>query len=100
MRFSGIQCMKVCIVVYPCQYVKYRKAYFYIPARAIYYTTQTGRSKQRMKTKTFEEFQEETRVCFDCRKPFKVKDLVMNIDIHYHCKNCADKFYNVKWVKL
>jgi hypothetical protein len=53
-----------------------------------------------MKGKTFEEFQKETRICFDCQKPFKVSDLVMNIDSYYHCHKCTDKFYNVNWIKF
>lgn len=49
----------------------------------------------------FKEFQEKAqRKCFDCQKTFKVKDLVLNIDHHYHCKICADKFYNVKWITV
>jgi hypothetical protein len=53
-----------------------------------------------MKTKTYDEFKEEKRQCFDCLRWFKVKNMVMNIDSHYHCIACAEKFYNVKWVTL
>ena len=52
------------------------------------------------KTKPYEEFEKESRKCFDCQKSFTVKELVKNIDVHYHCKDCVDKFYNVKWIKL
>ena len=77
----------------------------YISQRLYSYTIHTYIPKwvkegEKMKGKTFEEFQNETRVCFDCRKSFKVSDMVMNIDSHYHCSKCADKFYTVNWIKI
>ena len=44
------------------------------------------------KAKTWEDFCEEKRQCWDCKKFFKVKNMVMNIDYHYHCKECAKQY--------
>ena len=32
------------------------------------------------------------RKCFDCHKSFKIKNLVCNIDNHYHCVKCSKKY--------
>jgi tRNA(Ile2) C34 agmatinyltransferase TiaS len=39
-----------------------------------------------------EEWENYYRKCHDCGKSYKVKNLVCNIDTHYHCKKCAEKY--------
>jgi hypothetical protein len=47
---------------------------------------------------TWEQFMEERRPCWDCRKTFKVKNLIWNMGNHCYCKTCAMKHsdYNPK----
>ena len=45
-------------------------------------------------------FPNQYRKCFDCRKLFKVKNLVCNIDYHYHCKKCSEKYESFLLVKF
>jgi hypothetical protein len=86
--------------------VAYRTTYHIHITKIIYsydtyiHTHMGKKGEKEMKGKTFEEFQNEVRECFDCQKSFKVSDLVMNIDSHYHCRKCADKFYTVNWIKI
>jgi hypothetical protein len=48
-----------------------------------------GGVKAKMKTKSYAEYERETRPCYDCGNIFPVQELVKNIDCNYHCVVCA-----------